>query len=154
MVWLAEEAEGGWSPPWVCLFTLVVRTSLVSPEGAARVATWRERQHETKNTACGSDAGSFQLFLSFMSCVYKMMEHRLRKDTRGTQNKINILYMKSFSHWLQHRHNYFYIKNWGHLQRMSVFSDCLFLSGRANNLYNSKSTRIMLSYAVNLSTSD
>lgn len=41
MVWFSEDKGGAWPPANVCLLTLVVRTSLLSADGAAGEEPWR-----------------------------------------------------------------------------------------------------------------
>lgn len=45
-VWFSDEAGGAWPPAGVCLLTLVVRTSLLSADGAAGDVPWRGKSAE------------------------------------------------------------------------------------------------------------
>lgn len=94
-VWLTEEAEGNGSPSGICLLTLVVRTSLLSPDGAECVAPWSERKYETKKhyTCCGLRGFVFVLFFGLHMTVYLQNDgvaamKRAKGDDKQGYNKI------------------------------------------------------------------
>lgn len=71
-VWFSEDKGGAWPSADVCLLILVVRTSLLSADGAAGEEPWRDVEtsktfNKKQNTEAVWDSGAFCLFLAFGS---------------------------------------------------------------------------------------